>query len=105
MKYFKRVASYKNLVTCIIQTTQGIIFVSKETVRITSKSKGRAMAQVVSRRPLTTEDQVRSRVCLGVIYGGQSNTCTGFHQSSWVFPVSIITPWLSTSTYHLGDEQ
>ena len=36
------------------------------------------MAQAVSRRPLTAEARVRSRVSPCVIFGGQSGTGTGF---------------------------
>jgi hypothetical protein len=46
---------------------------------------GRAMAQVVSRRPLTAEAQVRARVNPCGIFGGQSGTGTGFSPSSLVF--------------------
>jgi hypothetical protein len=47
---------------------------------------GRAMAQVVSRRPLTAEARVRARVNARGICGGQSGTGTGFSPSSSVFP-------------------
>jgi hypothetical protein len=47
---------------------------------------GRAMAQVVSRRPLTAEDRVRGRVNPSGICSGQSGTGTGFSPSSSVFP-------------------
>jgi hypothetical protein len=39
---------------------------------------GRAMAQVVSRRPLTAEARVHARVNQCGICGGQSDTGTGF---------------------------
>jgi hypothetical protein len=39
---------------------------------------GRAMAQALSRRPLTTDARVRSRVSTCGICGGQSGTETGF---------------------------
>jgi hypothetical protein len=39
---------------------------------------GRAMAQVVSRRPLTAEARVRARVNPCGICAGQSGTGTGF---------------------------
>jgi hypothetical protein len=42
----------------------------------------RAMAQVVSRRPLTVEAWVRSRVSPCGICGGQSGTGTGFLPST-----------------------
>jgi hypothetical protein len=42
---------------------------------------GRAMAQAVSRRPLTAEAQVRSRVSPCDICGGQSGSGTGFSPS------------------------
>jgi hypothetical protein len=47
---------------------------------------GRAMAQVVSRRPLTAEAWVCARVNPCGICGGQSGTGTGFSPSSSVFP-------------------
>jgi hypothetical protein len=46
---------------------------------------GRAMAQAVSRRPLTTEARVRARVIPCWICGGQSVTGTGLSPSSSVF--------------------
>jgi hypothetical protein len=49
----------------------------------------RAMAQAVSRRPLTAEARVRSRVRLCGIYGGQSVTGTGFSPEYFCFPLSI----------------
>jgi hypothetical protein len=42
---------------------------------------GRAMAQAVSRRPVTVESRVRSRFTPCEIYGGQSGTGTGFSPS------------------------
>jgi hypothetical protein len=51
-----------------------------------SCSKGRAMAQAVSRRPHTSEARVRSRVSPCGICGGQSGTRTGFSPSTSVFP-------------------
>jgi hypothetical protein len=47
---------------------------------------GRAMAQVVSRRPVSSEARVRARVNPCGISGGQSGTGTGFSPSSSVFP-------------------
>ena len=47
---------------------------------------GRAMAEAVSRRPLTAEARVRSRVSPCGIYGGRSGTETGFSPSTSVFP-------------------
>jgi hypothetical protein len=47
---------------------------------------GRAMAEAVSRRPLTAEDRVRAQVNPCGIYGGQSGTGTGFSPSFSVFP-------------------
>jgi hypothetical protein len=44
------------------------------------------MAQVVSRRPLTAEARLRSRVNPCEIYGGQSGTVTGFSPGYYVFP-------------------
>jgi hypothetical protein len=42
---------------------------------------GRAMAQVVSRRPLTAEARLRDRVNPCGVCGGQSGTGTGFSPS------------------------
>jgi hypothetical protein len=44
------------------------------------------MAQAVSRRPLTAEARVRSRVSPCGICGGQSGIGTGFSPSTSVFP-------------------
>jgi hypothetical protein len=44
------------------------------------------MAQAVSRRPLTAEARVRSRVSPCGICGGQTGTGTGFTPSTSVFP-------------------
>jgi hypothetical protein len=61
-------------------------------------SVGRAMAQVVSRRPPTAEAQARSRVSPRGICGGQSGTGTGFTPSTSVFPCQFH----STSAPLLG---
>jgi hypothetical protein len=53
---------------------------------------GRAMAQVVSHRPLTAEARVRARVNSCGICGGQSGTGTGLSPSSSVFPCQYIIP-------------
>jgi hypothetical protein len=55
---------------------------------------GRAMAQAVSRWPVTAETRVRVRVDPCGICGGQSGTRAGFSPSSSVFPVNIIPPLL-----------
>jgi hypothetical protein len=47
---------------------------------------GRAMAQAVSRRPLTAEARFRSRVSACGICGVQSGTGTGSSPSTSVFP-------------------
>ena len=46
----------------------------------------RAVAQAVSRRPLTAKDRVRSQASPCGICGGQSDTSTGFSPSTSVFP-------------------
>jgi hypothetical protein len=59
---------------------------------LTLVASGRAMVQVVSRRPLTLEARIRARVNPCGICGGQSGTGTGFSPSSSVFPCQYIIP-------------
>jgi hypothetical protein len=57
---------------------------------------GRAMVQVVGRRPLAAKVQDLTRVSPSGICGEKGGAGTGFSRSSSVFfPVSIIPPWLS----------
>jgi hypothetical protein len=51
----------------------------------------RAMAQAVSRRPLTAEARVRAEVSPGA---GETGTGTGFFPSTSVFPCRNHPPWL-----------
>jgi hypothetical protein len=69
---------------------------SKTCVRSGIRLKDRAMAQEVSRRPLTSEARVLVRVSTSGICGVQNGTGTGWSQSSLVSSVSIIALWLST---------
>jgi hypothetical protein len=52
---------------------------------------GRAMAQAVSRRSLTAEAWVRSRLSACGICGGQSGTRTGFSPSTSVFSCQFLS--------------
>jgi hypothetical protein len=54
----------------------------------------RAMAQAVSRRPLTAEARVRSRVSPCGICDGQSGPGTGFPRVLRFSPVNFIPPVL-----------
>jgi hypothetical protein len=54
------------------------------------KAKDRAMAQAVSRRPVTADARVRFRVSPCEICGGQSGTGTGFSPSCRFSPVNFI---------------
>jgi hypothetical protein len=58
---------------------------SNFSLKIFNTLRGRAMAQAVSRRLLTAEARVRSRVGSCRICGGQSGTGTGFSPSTSVF--------------------
>ena len=51
--------------------------------------KSRAMAQAVSRQPLTAEARVRSQVSACGICGGRSGTGTGFSPGTSVFSLSV----------------
>jgi hypothetical protein len=72
-----------------VQYTNGQItslHMSGHNIGVTENRRGRALAQVVSRRPPTAEARFRSRLSPCGIYGGQSGTGTGFSPSSSVFP-------------------
>jgi hypothetical protein len=56
---------------------------------VVKATPGRAMSQAVSRRLLTTEARVRSRVRPCGICGEQSSTGTGFSPSTSVFPCQV----------------
>jgi hypothetical protein len=63
------------------------------------------MAQAVSRRSLTAEARVRTRVNPCGICGGQNGTGTGFSPSSSVFLCQYHSTVVLQNSYHLGDEQ
>jgi hypothetical protein len=67
-------------------------------------TKGRAVVQAFSRRPLTTEARVRARVSPCELYGGKSGTGIVFLGVFGLYPVNIIPPLFSILIYHLGDE-
>jgi hypothetical protein len=56
------------------------------------QQQGRALDQLVSRRPITAEARVRAWVNPRGICGGQSGTGTGFSPSSSVFPCQYNIP-------------
>jgi hypothetical protein len=70
---------------------------SPEDVR---SSSGRAMVQLVSRRPPTVEAWFVTRAISCEIYGERSGNETGFCPSPSVSPVSIMQPLLHTH-FHL----
>jgi hypothetical protein len=53
------------------------------------QSCGRAVAQAVSRQPVTTEAPVQSQISLSRMCGGQSVTATGFSPNTSGFPLSV----------------
>jgi len=59
---------------------------SSNVFRLISLSNGRALAQVVSRRPLIAAARVCSHVNSCETYGAHSDTVTGFSPSNSVFP-------------------
>jgi hypothetical protein len=65
---------------------------------------GRAMAQAVSRRPLTAEVRVHARVNPCEICGGQSGTGTGFLSEFFGFPLSVSFHRRCPYSYHLENE-
>jgi hypothetical protein len=68
-------------------------------------SLGRAIAQEVSRRPLTAEAHFHTHFSPCEIYGKQSGTGQAFLRALRFYTVSIIPPWLCILIYHLGDKQ
>jgi hypothetical protein len=60
------------------------------TYKLTKKTKGRAMAQAVSRWPLAAEVRVCARVSPYEIYDRQSGTGTVFLRAPRFYPVNII---------------
>jgi hypothetical protein len=73
-------------------------------MELTRKVLGRAMAQVVSRRPLTAEERVRARANPCGICGGQSGNGTSFFSEFYGFPLSVSFHRRSPNSYHLGNE-
>jgi hypothetical protein len=67
--------------------------------------RGRAMAQAVSRRPLTAESRIRARVNPCGICDGESGTGTGFSPSSSVFPCQYHSTVVLHTHILSGDEQ
>jgi hypothetical protein len=63
---------------------------------------GRAMAQAVSRRPLTAEARVRSRASPCGICGGQSGTGQVFPRVLRFSPVNFIPPVLNYTIFITG---
>jgi hypothetical protein len=66
-------------------------------IEVSNILEDRAMAQAVSRRPLTAVARICTRVNLCGICGRQSSTGTGFSPSYSVFPVNIISLFLPCS--------
>jgi hypothetical protein len=61
----------------------------KNFVCLARHSEDRAMAQAVSRRPLTAKDQDTSQVCPFGICGGRNSTCTGSFLNTSVFSLLL----------------
>jgi len=69
------------------------------------KYVGRGTVQTVSRRPLTSEVRVRSRISPCGICGGQTGTGTGFSPSSSVSPCQYRSTVALHTHVSSGDEQ
>jgi hypothetical protein len=82
---------------CSVPFTRMVIKESKRYLH------GRAMAQVVSRRPLTAEARVLSRASPCGICVGRSCTGAGFSPSSSVSSVNISFHRRSPNSYLLGN--
>jgi hypothetical protein len=74
------------------QTLYWLSYIGCSKVLVLTINCGRAMAQVVSRRPLIAEARVRPLVNARGICGEQSGTGTGFSPSSSIFPCQYIIP-------------
>jgi hypothetical protein len=97
-----------NIVIVVIIAPRVILSTRKSYICLTSGMKvhnslrimkGSAMAQAVSRRPLTAESRVRTQINPCEICGGQSVTGTDFFSSSSVFTLSIQFHRLSPYSY------
>jgi hypothetical protein len=93
---FSSNSSFKDLTTVELATSRA---------PCTCYPQGRAMAQAVSRRPLTAESWFRARVNPCGICGGQRGTGTGFSPSSSGFPCQYQSTVVLHTHNHLGEEQ
>jgi hypothetical protein len=71
----------------IVTIPNACIVAQQNAIQVTLKQM--AVAQAVSRRPLTAESRDRARVNPRGICGGLSGTGTGFSPSSWFCPVNL----------------
>jgi hypothetical protein len=76
----------------LVSNTVGTVLVTLSVSAVRQCLLGRAMAQAVTRLPLTAEVRVRSRVSPCGIYGRQIGTGTGFSSSASVFSCKFYSP-------------
>jgi hypothetical protein len=90
-----------HLLVCIFDRVIIVLKFSVFLLVVIILSNGRAMTQVISRRPFTAEARVRTRANPCGICGGQSGNGTVFSPSFSVFPCQYHSTVALQILYHL----